>query len=143
MAKFYIATSLSKHEQHNFVRDYLVSLGHEITYDWTTHGSQKMTSLERLNEIGHYEMDAVKSADIVVVLLPGGKGTHAELGMALGLDKPVFLHSEDPQAFDLGNKICAFYCCDGVTRNCLSLDQCLVSLKDFMENSLNQKLSVK
>ena len=43
------------------------------------------------------EIDAVKAADFVVVLLPGGRGTHTELGAALALDKPVFLVAPHPQ----------------------------------------------
>ena len=48
-------------------------------------------------------------SDFVLVLLPGGKGTHAELGFALGCKKRVFIHSEDPMAFEVGPQTCAFY----------------------------------
>jgi len=107
--KYYIATSLSRSAAHNTVRDALKSFGHEISYDWTSHGSVKSVSLKRLQEVAICELNGVLEADFVVVLLPGGKGTHLELGFAMGNHKRVFLHSEDPALFDLGPQTSAFY----------------------------------
>ncbi|MBY7144842.1 hypothetical protein KFZ56_17625 [Virgibacillus sp. NKC19-3] len=36
-------------------------------------------------------------AAFIVVLLPGGKGTHIELGIALGRGKRVFLYSSNEE----------------------------------------------
>ncbi len=107
--KYYIATSLSRITSHQLVRDALQTLGYEITYDWTSHGSVKSVSKERLREVATIELDGVSKADFVVVLLPGGGGTHVELGFAIGKGKKVFLHSEDPLAFELGPQTNAFY----------------------------------
>lgn len=49
------------------------------------------------------------AADIVFVLLPGGFGTHVELGMALGFGKKVIVHSVDPDIFTKTQGTCAFY----------------------------------
>ncbi len=83
--------------------------GHEILYDWTFHGSVKSVSKERLREVAVLELDGISKADFVVVLLPGGNGTHLELGFAIARGKRVFLHSEDPLAFELGPQTNAFY----------------------------------
>lgn len=107
--KYYIATSLSRAVTHNAVRDSLKILGHEISYDWTLHGSVKSTSKERLREVALLELGGISEADFVVVLLPGGKGTHLELGFAIANKKRVFLHSEDPTLFELGPQTNAFY----------------------------------
>lgn len=107
--KYYIATSTARASFHNSVRDELKKFGHEITYDWTSHGSVRDTSLARLRQVAHLELQAILEADFVLVLLPGGKGTHTELGFSLGCKKPVFLHSEDPTLFELGPEACAFY----------------------------------
>ncbi len=107
--KYYIATSLERAHLHNVVRDGLAKLGHQLTYDWTTHGSVKHTSTARLKEVAHAEMAGILEADFVVVLLPGGKGTHVELGFSIGSGKRVFIHSEDPMAFEVGPQVCAFY----------------------------------
>jgi predicted Rossmann-fold nucleotide-binding protein len=52
--------------------------------------------LEDLKEIGQKEKNAVLESDFVVVILPGGKGTHIELGIALGQGKKyMFIHQMD------------------------------------------------
>lgn len=107
--KFYIATSLSRMTAHHMVRDALKNCGHELTYDWTLHGSVKSVSKERLQEVASLELDAVSEADFVVVLLPGGNGTHLELGFSIARGKRVFLHTEDSLVFELGPQTNAFY----------------------------------
>jgi nucleoside 2-deoxyribosyltransferase len=107
--KFYIATSLSRVGAHQRVRDDLKNCGHEISYDWTLHSSVKSVSKERLQEIAVLELEGVSEADFVIVLLPGGNGTHLELGFSLASGKRVFLHSEDSLAFELGPQANAFY----------------------------------
>jgi hypothetical protein len=114
--KFYIATSLSRMISHNTVRDNLIKCGHEISYDWTVHGSVKSVSKERLRDVALFELNGVSEADFVVVLLPGGNGTHLELGFALAREKRVFLHTEDSLMFELGPQTNAFYHHPDVTR---------------------------
>jgi hypothetical protein len=107
--KFYIATSLSRATAHHIVRDTLRNCGHEITYDWTLHGSVKSVSKERLQEVALLELGGISQADFVIGLLPGGSGTHLELGFAIARSKKVFLHSEDSLIFELGPQTNAFY----------------------------------
>lgn len=45
-------------------------------------------------DIGFQEKKAVLDADFIVVILPAGKGSHIELGIALGQGKKIFLHSQ-------------------------------------------------
>ena len=107
--KYYIATSTERAPFHNVVRDGLKKLGHEISYDWTLHGSVRHTSKERLKEVAHLEYQGILASDFVLILLPGGKGTHVELGLAIAGKKRVFVHSEDPEIFEVGPQVCAFY----------------------------------
>lgn len=107
--KYYIATSTMRAAAHNMVRDGLKKLGHEITYDWTTHGSVRLTSRARLQEVAHVELQGILDSDFVVILLPGGKGTHTELGFSIASKKRVLIHSEDPALFEIGPETCAFY----------------------------------
>ena len=126
--KFYIATSLSRMAAHNAVRDALKMLGHEISYDWTLHGSVKSVSKERLREVALLELGGVSGADWVIVLLPGGKGTHLELGFAIASCKKVFLHSEDATVFELGPQTNAFYHHPDVTLLCCPLPEIAASI---------------
>lgn len=106
--KAYIATSLDRAAEHNLVRDALARLGIGCTYDWTEHGSVYAEGMARVEQVAMLEIGGVLKADVVVVLLPGGKGTHVELGAAIAADKPVVLYSQDPEVI-LGPKTCAFY----------------------------------
>jgi hypothetical protein len=120
--KYYIATSLARAAAHNLVRDALEKFGHALCYDWTLHGSVKSVSFERLREVAIFELGGIAEADFVVVLLPGGKGTHLELGFALGNNKKVFLHTEEPSLFELGPQTNAFYHHPHLIRLCCPLD---------------------
>jgi len=87
----YIATRLSNHEAHNRVRDALAAIGISLTYDWTVHGSVKCDGALKLREVSTAEAQGVIDAHVCVVLLPGGRGTHSELGIAIGARVPVLL----------------------------------------------------
>lgn len=119
--KYYIATSLSRAQDHNFVRDSLKSFDYELSYDWTFHGSVKTVSIQRLEEVAILELNGVLAADFVIVLLPGGKGTHLELGFAIASNKRIFLHSEDSSFFELGPQTSAFYHHPNLIRLCCPL----------------------
>lgn len=98
MEKFYVASSLRNVNAVRYITNQLIDRGYLHTYDWTqnTNTKQEQTpTLESLREIGEYEMKAVSESDLVIVLLPGGKGTHIEMGIALGLGKRIFLYSEE------------------------------------------------
>ena len=110
MAFFYIATSLSRTADHHIVREALFAEGHQITYDWTAHGdSPKYISTQLLRDIAVTEVDAVLKADVLIVLLPGGGGTHVEMGVALAAQKPIIIHSEQEDPFLLGKQTKSFY----------------------------------
>lgn len=107
--KFYIATRLENHQAHNNLRDALVDQGFEITYDWTTHGPVWTKGLDRIREVAELERVGVYAADVVIVLMPGGRGTHAELGMAIAYNKPVVIVSDNLDHFVASPETCAFY----------------------------------
>ena len=108
--KIYIASKLENYLQVQALRDALLAAGHSITYDWTLHGSVHGQGEDRLREVAAAERNGVLQADLVIVLLPGGRGTHAELGMANALGKPVIIFSSFNEPFDeYGGTTCAFY----------------------------------
>jgi nucleoside 2-deoxyribosyltransferase len=93
MHKFYIASSLINIEKVREVSKRLKDKGFIHTYDWTQ--NERAATLEDLKEIGEKELVAVLEADFLIVLLPGGKGSHIEFGIALGQGKKIFLYSEN------------------------------------------------
>lgn len=106
---FYIASKLENHAQVNALRERLVALGHAQTYDWTSHSPVFRSGLNRVREVSVMESNGVRHADFVVVLWPGGRGTHVEMGMALGLGKPVVFISGIEDHHDATQETCAFY----------------------------------
>jgi nucleoside 2-deoxyribosyltransferase len=96
--KFYIASGLQNKEHVQYVAAHLKASGFSQTYDWTQ--NDRANSVEKLQEIGEYERNGVLEADFLVLLLPGGKGTHVELGMALANHKRVYLYSPNEDIND-------------------------------------------
>lgn len=91
--KFYLASSFKNKERVQVLRNKLKAKGYIHTYDWTI--NENITTLEELREIGQKEKEGIFEADFVVVLLPVGKGSHIELGIALGMGKKIYLYSPD------------------------------------------------
>lgn len=107
--KFYVASSLNNAEQVRIVARMLRNAGHEQTYDWTVHGSVQ-SEPDRWPTVAGKELDGVTDADVVVVLLPGGRGTHTELGAALAACKRVFIWGATADAMlDESGRTCVFY----------------------------------
>ncbi|MCQ1957861.1 hypothetical protein NNX39_15305 [Arthrobacter sp. zg-Y826] len=81
-----------------YVAQALESKGYVNAYDWTQNASVRdagTATLDDLRSIGQQERDAVMGADVVVILLPGGKGTHVELGIAIAQGRRTILHAAD------------------------------------------------
>lgn len=109
--KFYIASGFQNKPLVSYVGLKLLSEGYMQTYDWTI--NQRATTTEQLKRIGTLERNAIVACDIFILLLPAGKGSHVELGMALALNKRVYIYSSekiDPVTAS------TFYFVDGVER---------------------------
>lgn len=91
----------------NFM-DHLEERGIMISYDWTKHGSVKTFGHNDQVHIALEEVEGVLNADAVAILLPGGKGTHVEIGLALAQDKYVFMYVPS-EVNILDEDFCNFY----------------------------------
>lgn len=112
MKKCYIATRLENHAKYGEVRNALKDIGIGITYDWTSHGPVWSSGAEKIREVAESEFRGVQDADFCIVILPGGRGTHCELGMALAFSKPIYILAETPEIQhmqDATPETCAFY----------------------------------
>jgi hypothetical protein len=89
----YIASRLENSAVVIALRDYLAPR-FVLAYDWTVHGNVKKEPLSYQSEIADNERKGVRDAMALIVILPGGRGTHIELGMAYGLGKPILLLGE-------------------------------------------------
>lgn len=96
---FYIASSFQNIDQVRMVAAEFKKFGWHHTYDWTQ--NERVNSIADLTRIGKLEKEAVSDSDIVLVLLPGGKGTHIELGLAIAGGKRIFLYSPDESVMNI------------------------------------------
>ena len=65
-------------------------------YNWALDLKEEETE-EDLIESAKKELEAIKNSDSVIFLLPLGRGSHVELGMALACNKQVILCSESAE----------------------------------------------
>ena len=107
--KFYIASSLKNYKQVRDLSCLLKSAGWEHTYDWTLHCPAKETDAETLRTIGEKEYEAIKQSDVVIILTPEGRGTHTEFGIAIALNKKVYLCHHDDTYFKYDDNTSTFY----------------------------------
>jgi hypothetical protein len=109
--KFYVASGVPNAERVNLVADVLNAKGYTRTYDWTRHGSVADAAPERKREVAALEASAVLDAELVILLLPGRFGTHAELGLAIAsaANKRILLWSETDAPFTGESGFCVFY----------------------------------
>ncbi|KAB8138086.1 group-specific protein [Gracilibacillus oryzae] len=126
MYKFYIASGFKNIENVRHVSDKLKDAGFIQTYDWTQ--NQRATTIEDLKEIGTLEKNAVMEADFFIILLPAGKSSHIELGMALGLGKRIYLYSENAE-YNHFETTSTFYHLPEVNRYNGSIDGLVATLK--------------
>lgn len=93
MKKFYVASSFINKEAVRFVSQCLIDNNFIHTYDWTKH--DRASTFDDLKSIGNMERTAVLESDFIIIILPAGKGSHIELGIALGQGKQIYLYSPD------------------------------------------------
>lgn len=104
--KFYISSS---HQNSDLVRiaSFLFTQNEFIpTYDWTM--NEKAATFEELRFIGEEAKQGIIDADFFVMILPAGKSSHMELGMAMALNKRIYVYSPDEEIYNL-DKAVPFY----------------------------------
>ncbi len=90
--RFYLATRKDRAAEANALEKALKTRGWERSFAWT---GQDGSDQDAHSKIAVAELEGVREADVLIVLLPGGYGTHVEIGAALALGKPVILHAPD------------------------------------------------
>ena len=107
--KFYIASSLVNYEQVRDLSRLLRNAGWEHTFDWTLYCPVKENDAETLMSVGEKEYEGIRQSDVVIILTPQGRGTHIELGMAIALNKIIYLCHHDDTYFKCDKNTSTFY----------------------------------
>lgn len=105
--KFYIGSGMKNCDLVNTYANLLKENGWKQTYDWVKNISNDIRK-EDMIKYATLESQGIIDADVVIILLPGGRGSHIELGMALALNKKIFLCSATEEDFNILNTV-AFY----------------------------------
>lgn len=126
--RIYIATRLDNIERAKNVIEVLEANGHIINYNWTQHGDVRNKGKSKLTDTARDEVFAVVDAALVLVMLPGGKGTHTELGIALASrnNKRILLWSETGKELQTDENTCVFY-------HHLSIEHVICSFEKLLE----------
>lgn len=107
MTTFYVATGLENIERAKALIAELKLRGLQPSYDWTIHGSLQDRP-EQWPFVAEKEWRGVKDACFIVVLLPGGRGTHVELGAAMSAGTDIYLVAT-PDQLEQDGRTCIFY----------------------------------
>lgn len=91
--RIYIAAGLHQATLANAAAQFVRRSGCAVTSEWTGSYDAIRKGLAagrtRIEIIAADAVHGAQQCDAMIVLLPGGSGTHIELGIALGLRKPV------------------------------------------------------
>ncbi len=105
--KFYVGSGMKNCELVNYYAKLLKENGWEQTHDWVKNVIDDI-SKDDMIKYASLESQGIVDADVVIMLLPGGRGAHIELGMAMALNKKIFLCSTTKEEFSIENTV-AFY----------------------------------
>ncbi len=112
--KFYVGSGMKNCELVNHYAKLLKENGWEQTYDWVKNVSDDI-SRDDMIRYASLESQGIIDSDVVIILLPAGRGAHIELGMAMALNKEIFLCSVTDEEFNIENTV-AFYELSKVTQ---------------------------
>lgn len=102
--RFYIGSGFKNCELVNYYSKVLEQNGWKHTYNWAKNINNNEKN-EDLIEYSKLEKKGIIDADVVIILLPAGRGTHIELGMALALNKKIFLCTDNKEEFSIKNTV--------------------------------------
>lgn len=119
--KFYIGSGMKNCELVNYYSKILEENGWKHTYNWAKKINGDET-IEDLIEYSKLEQQGIIDSDVIIILLPAGRGTHIELGMALALNKRIFLCSETKEEFSIENTV-NFYQLPSIVRLVGTVDE--------------------
>jgi nucleoside 2-deoxyribosyltransferase len=90
--RLYISSRKDRSARADALSKELEKHGWQRTFAWKQEDGE---GPEENAAIAKAELNGVLQADVLIALLPGGYGTHVEIGAALALGKPVILHAPD------------------------------------------------
>jgi len=134
--RFYLATRKDRSAEADALSQALKAYDWERTFVWSELGATEPVGYAAT---AMAELEGVRDADVLIVLLPGGYGTHVEIGAALALGKPVIIHAPDRKTLDTPYP-CVFHYHPEVTllvSEVLDLEAVIASLRSCTRDASN------
>ena len=103
--RFYLSTQKDRNAQAFPLLEALRTKGWERTFDWA---DRQASDESDYADLAVAEISGIRDADVVIVILPGGRGTHVEIGAALAMGKPVIIHAPNRETLE-AQYPCAFH----------------------------------
>jgi nucleoside 2-deoxyribosyltransferase len=88
--RFYLSTQKDRNAEAAPLLEALKAKEWERTFDWA---NREASDTSEYSDLAVSEIRGSCDADLVIVILPGGRGTHVEIGAALAMGKRVILHA--------------------------------------------------
>ena len=130
--KFYIGSGMKHCELVNYYSKILKENGWQQTYDWVKNINDDV-DIKDLIKYAKMEKQGIVDSDVVIILLPAGRGAHIELGMALSLNKKIFLCSTTKEEFSIEHTV-AFYELPDISKLVGTADENLIEILKRTEN---------
>ena len=93
--RVYVAAKSEEAPRARALMTALESRGHVVTHDWTRESAEGLDGparIEYLRRCAFADVEGVVSADALVIIChPKGSGQYTELGIAIGLGKPIIV----------------------------------------------------
>ena len=114
MNKIYVASALTNYQRVLAIQTILVAEGFTIAFDWAQAHRQlidqgRTESRQEAVAVCQQEAEAIKRADMFLLVLPAKRGAHVEFGIAAAYGVSCVVLAED------SNLDIAFYGLPGVT----------------------------
>ena len=103
--RFYLSTQKDRSPEAFPLLEALKTKGWERTFDWA---NREASNEPEYADLAVAEITGIRDADVVIVILPGGRGTHVEIGAALAMGKPVIIHAPNRKILETPYP-CAFH----------------------------------
>lgn len=146
--RFYLASGIENQKNARFFSQKLKNAGFEQTFDWTRNlvTGDFFEHRKDYKRAALQEFNGIDFCDIFIALLPGGQGTHVEMGIAMGMLKPIIIASQSNEESKNEN-LCPFYCLPGVKILCQpdinSLSEATISyLEEMWPCALNEEKEI-
>lgn len=138
--KFYVGSGMKNAKLVEYYQEKLKEAGWEQTYNWVKNINNDI-DIDEIREYAKLEQEGVINSDVVIILLPAGRGAHIELGMSLALNKKTFLCSLTEDEFSIENTV-AFYELPNVVKLVGTADENIKEILKFKKEKKDSEISL-